>query len=105
MAIMNPYLEALQPKLSESDFKKLSTIDNPNVHEFIAKESDLCQPKDIFICSDSAEDIAHVRKQAISSGEEQAILTMPGHTVILTANTTRDETAKPPSTLYPKESS
>jgi len=81
MTIMNPYLEALQHKLSESDFKKLSAIDNPNVHEFIAKESDLCQPKDIFICSDSAEDVAHVRKMAIASGEEQAILTMPGHTV------------------------
>ena len=81
MAIMNPYLEALQPKLSASDFKKLSAINNPNVHEFIAKESDLCQPKEIFICSDSAEDIAHVRKQAIASGEEQAILTLPGHTV------------------------
>ena len=81
MAIMNPYLEALQPKLSASDFKKLSAIDNPNVHEFIAKESDLCQPKEIFICSDSAEDIARVRKQAIASGEEQAILSLPGHTV------------------------
>jgi phosphoenolpyruvate carboxykinase (GTP) len=78
---MNPYLEALQPKLSASDFKKLSAINNPNVHEFIAKESDLCQPKEIFICSDSAEDIAHVRKQAIVSGEEQAILSLPGHTV------------------------
>jgi phosphoenolpyruvate carboxykinase (GTP) len=81
MAVMNPYLEALQPKLSPSDFKKLSAINNPNVHEFIAKESDLCHPKDIFICSDSEEDIAHVRKQAISSGEEQAILTLKGHTV------------------------
>ncbi len=81
MAIMNPYLEALQPKLSASDFKKLSAIDNPIVHEFIAKESDLCQPKEIFICGDSAEDIAHVRKQAIASGEEQAILSLPGHTV------------------------
>jgi phosphoenolpyruvate carboxykinase (GTP) len=81
MAIMNPYLEALQPKLSAPDFKKLSAIDNPNVHEFIAKENDLCQPKEIFICSDSAEDIAHVRKQAIASGEEQAILSLPGHTV------------------------
>ena len=78
---MNPYLEALQPKLSPADFQKLSAIDNPNVHEFIAKESDLCQPKDIFICSDSAEDITHVRKQAIASGEEQAILTLQGHTV------------------------
>jgi len=81
MATMNPYLETLLPKLSEADFKKLSAIDNPNVHEFIAKESDLCQPKDIFICSDSAEDIAHVRKQAMVSCEEQAILTLRGHTV------------------------
>jgi phosphoenolpyruvate carboxykinase (GTP) len=78
---MNPYLEALQPKLSSKDFQKLSAIDNPNVHEFIAKESDLCQPRDIFICSDSAEDITHVRKQAVASGEEQAILTIQGHTV------------------------
>ena len=78
---MNPYLEALHPKLSEADFKKLSAIDNPNVHEFIAKESDLCHPEKIFICSDSAEDIARVRKQAIATGEEQAILTIPGHTV------------------------
>jgi phosphoenolpyruvate carboxykinase (GTP) len=79
--IMNPYLEALQPKLSDQDFKKLQAIDNPNVHEFIAKESDLCHPERIFICSDSAEDIAYVRKQAIASGEEQAILTQKGHTV------------------------
>ena len=78
---MNPYLEALQPKLSPADFKKLAAIDNPNVHEFIAKEIDLCQPKDIFICSDSDEDIAHVRKQAVAVGEEQAILTIQGHTV------------------------
>jgi len=81
MAVMNPYLEALQPKLSGEDFKKLSAINNPNVHEFIAKEMDLCHPKDIFICTDSAEDIAHVRKMSIVSGEEQAILTLPGHTV------------------------
>jgi phosphoenolpyruvate carboxykinase (GTP) len=78
---MNPYLEALQQKLSAADFKKLSAINNPNVHEFIAKENDLCHPKDIFICSDSAEDITHIRKQAIASGEEQAILTLQGQTV------------------------
>lgn len=78
---MNPYLEALQQKLSPADFKKLSAIDNPNVHEFIAKESDLCHPEKIFICSDSAEDIAYVRKMAISTGEEKAVLSMEGHTV------------------------
>ncbi len=78
---MNPYLEALQPKLSSKDFQKLEAIDNPNVHEFIAKASDLSHPERIFICSDSAEDIAYVRKQAIACGEEQAILTLQGHTV------------------------
>ena len=78
---MNPYLEALQPKLTPKDFEKLAAIDNPNVHEFIAKANDLCHPEKIFICSDSAEDIAYVRKQAVACGEEQAILTMSGHTV------------------------
>ena len=78
---MNSYLEALRPKLSELDYEKLCAIANPIVHEFIAKASDLCNPERIFICSDSAEDIAYVRHQAIATGEEKAILTLPGHTV------------------------
>ena len=78
---MNTYLEALRPKLSELDYKKLCAITNFKVHEFIAKASDLCNPERIFICSDSAEDIAYVRHQAIATGEEKAILTLPGHTV------------------------
>ena len=78
---MNPYLEALQPKLSQNGFQKLSAIANPNVHEFIAKACDLCHAEQIFVCSDSAEDISYIRQQAIASGEERAILTLPGHTV------------------------
>ncbi|MCW4000865.1 MAG: phosphoenolpyruvate carboxykinase (GTP) [Candidatus Bathyarchaeota archaeon] len=78
---MNPYLETLQPKLSAADFKKICEIDNPNVHEFIAKASDLCHPEKIFICTDSTEDLEHIRKQAISTGEEKAILDLEGHTV------------------------
>lgn len=78
---MNPYLEALQPKLAQKDFQKLSAIDNPNVHEFIAKASDLCHAEKIFVCSDSAEDVSYVRQQAVAIGEERAILTLSGHTV------------------------
>jgi phosphoenolpyruvate carboxykinase (GTP) len=78
---MNGYLEALRPKLSQLDYQKLCTIANPIAHEFIAKASDLCNPDEIFICGDSAEDIAYVRHQAIATGEEKAILTLPGHTV------------------------
>lgn len=78
---MNPYLEVLRAKLSKADYDKLSSLANPNVHEFIAKASDLCHPDRIFICSDSKEDILYVRRQAIATGEEKAILTLSGHTV------------------------
>jgi phosphoenolpyruvate carboxykinase (GTP) len=78
---MNGYLEALQPKLSQLDYQKLCAITNTKVHEFIAKASDLCNAEKIFICSDSAEDIAYVRQQAIAIGEEKAVLTLAGHTV------------------------
>jgi len=78
---MNGYLEAVRPKLSQPDYEKLSAITNPIVLEFVAKASDLCNPEKIFICSDSAEDIAHVGRQAIAAGEEKAILNLPGHTV------------------------
>jgi len=78
---MNPYLEVLRPKLSKSDYEELSAISNPIVHEFIAKANDLCNPKSIFVCSDSAEDIAHIRKQAIVTGEENANMKLQGHTV------------------------
>ncbi len=78
---MNSYLEALRPSMSQPDYEKLCAITNPIVHEFIAKAGDLCNPEKIFICNDSAEDIVHIRHQAIAAGEEQAILTFLGHTV------------------------
>jgi len=78
---MNGYLEALQPKLSEIDYQKLSAITNTKAHEFIAKASDLCNAEKIFICSDSAADITYVRQQAIEVGEEKDILKLPGHTL------------------------
>ena len=77
---MNGYLEALRPKLSEEDYNELCAITNPKVYEFIAKSSDLCNCEKIFICSDSDEDIAHVRQQAIATGEE-TVLKLQGHTV------------------------
>ena len=77
---MNGYLEALRPKMSEECYEKLCAIKNHKVYEFIAKSSDMCNCEKIFICSDSAEDIAHVRQQAIATGEE-TVLKLKGHTV------------------------
>jgi phosphoenolpyruvate carboxykinase (GTP) len=77
---MNGYLEALHPKMSEADYQKICAINNPKVYEFIAKSSDLCNCEKIFICNDSAEDVAHVRNHAIATGEE-SVLKLKGHTV------------------------
>ncbi|MEM3440921.1 MAG: phosphoenolpyruvate carboxykinase (GTP) [Candidatus Bathyarchaeia archaeon] len=77
---MNGYLEALQAKMSDVDFQKLAAIPHTKVHEFIAKASDLCNCAKIFICNNSAEDIAYIRQKAIETGEEK-VLAMPGHTV------------------------
>ena len=77
---MNGYLEALRPKMSEECYEKLCAIKNHKVYEFIAKSSNMCNCEKIFICSDSAEDIAHVRQQAIATGEE-TVLKLKGHTV------------------------
>lgn len=73
------YLEVLESKLSKGDYQKLERIANPKVQQFIAESCELCNPERIFICSDFPEDIAYVRQQAVSSGEEKP-LAIPGHT-------------------------
>jgi phosphoenolpyruvate carboxykinase (GTP) len=78
--MMNPYLEALRPKLGEPDYRKISAIPNPKVHRFIAEAAELCNPERIFVCSDSPEDLAYIRRQAVLAGEEKELKT-PGHTV------------------------
>ncbi|MFC1624468.1 phosphoenolpyruvate carboxykinase (GTP) [Candidatus Omnitrophota bacterium] len=73
------YLEAVESKLSKRDYQKLEQIANSKIWQFIAESYELCKPESIFICSDSKEDIAHVRQQAISAGEEKP-LAISGHT-------------------------
>jgi phosphoenolpyruvate carboxykinase (GTP) len=77
---MNPYIDALRPKLSRQDYEKLKSISIPKVHEFIAKSADLCNAEHVFICSDSPEDKNYIRQQAIATKEE-TILNISGHTV------------------------
>jgi phosphoenolpyruvate carboxykinase (GTP) len=77
---VNPYIEALRPKLSKSDYEKLCAISIPRVHEFIAKSADLCNAEHVFVCSDSEEDKKYIREQAIASKEENP-LNIEGHTI------------------------
>ncbi len=80
MQRINIYLEALKHRMNWDNFEKLRAIPNPKVHQFVAEAAELCNPKDIFICSDTPDEIAHIKHMAIASGEECAALATPGHT-------------------------
>ncbi|MFN3966140.1 MAG: phosphoenolpyruvate carboxykinase domain-containing protein, partial [Endomicrobiia bacterium] len=77
---MENILEILKSKISEEEFKKLTKISNIKVHKFILDSIELCNPKDVFICSDTPDEIAYIKNMAIVSGEESAALSIPGHT-------------------------
>ena len=67
------YDSVLKSKMSESSFAKLTALKNPKVMEFIGFFAQHCDPKSIFVGTDSAEDIDYVRKQAIAKGEEEVL--------------------------------
>ena len=78
--MVNEYISKIRSKMSRDDYLKLSRIKNPKVHQFIAECVELCNPRDIFICSDTADELEYIRRMAIETGEEKP-LAIPGHTV------------------------
>lgn len=80
MQRMDDPLEALKSRMDQSNYEKLRAIPNPEVHRFIAEAVELCNPKEVFICSDTPDEVAFIKHMAIASGEECAALTIPGHT-------------------------
>lgn len=73
-------IKILEARLSEEDYRKLMRIDNPNLHQFIAEYVDLCNPVEVIVCTDSAEDIEYIREAAIRDRGETKLAT-EGHTV------------------------
>ncbi|MGA1823792.1 MAG: phosphoenolpyruvate carboxykinase (GTP) [bacterium] len=102
MSTMN--LEVLESKLNLHNYQKLLAIANPKVVEFIAESSKLCNPEEIFICSDSPEDIAYVRQQAVASCEEKS-LSISGHTYHFDGMQDQGRDREVTKYLVPKEDS
>jgi len=75
---MNP-LDEIEDKLGQENYRRLARINNPRLHEFIARYVKLCNPDKIYVCTDSPEDIAYIREAAIRNGEEFR-LAIEGHT-------------------------
>jgi len=70
----------LESHLDGKNFKKLIAIDNPGVHDFVAKYMELCRPSSVFVCTDEKTDIDYIRKRALENREEGK-LANPKHTI------------------------
>jgi phosphoenolpyruvate carboxykinase (GTP) len=71
--------ELLKEKLTAENYDRLMAVDNTRIHEFVADAIELAGPETVFVCTDCEEDVKHVRKMAVESGEERPLET-PGHT-------------------------
>ena len=70
----------MKKKLDKTNYEKIITIQNSDLHRFLAETITLCNPKKIFIRSDKDEDIQYVRDEALTNKEESR-LSIKGHTV------------------------
>ncbi|MCM8785624.1 MAG: phosphoenolpyruvate carboxykinase (GTP) [Candidatus Omnitrophica bacterium] len=74
------YTQIFEKHLKKEEYEKLKKIKSKKVLKFIANSIVLCQPEDVFICSDTPDEIAYIKNMAIVSKEESAALLTPGHT-------------------------
>jgi phosphoenolpyruvate carboxykinase (GTP) len=80
MGMFQNSTEYLQNRLDKNNFQKLTAINNSNLHQFVAEYIELCQPDNIYVCSDSSEDLQFIRQSAIKNNEEIK-LAIDGHTI------------------------
>ena len=73
-------MDVLKERLGNDQYAKLAKIDNPGMNEFIAKYIDLCNPDQVFVCTDDEADVQYIRNRAIENGEEEP-LALEGQTI------------------------
>ncbi|MFA4911129.1 MAG: phosphoenolpyruvate carboxykinase (GTP) [Desulfobacteria bacterium] len=73
-------MNTLKTRLEEDGYQKLIRIDNQELHQFIARYVEHCNPGKVFVSTDSRDDIKYIRESAIINGEESR-LAIDGHTV------------------------
>jgi len=77
---LSPSLKVLREKLSAQNLEKLLAIDNPTLHEFVAKYVEHCNPDDVFVSTGTQEEMRYIKEESIKNGEEKRLAT-EGHTV------------------------
>jgi len=77
---MSSAIEILKEKLTAENLDKLAALSNDEVNEFVAYAIQLCEPDNVWVGNDSAEDVAYCRQLALDNKEELP-LSVKGHTV------------------------
>lgn len=72
--------KVINERLDRKNQEKILAIDNPTLHEFIAKYVELCNPDEVFVSTGSEEELRHIREEALKAGEEEK-LPVKGHTL------------------------
>ena len=72
---MQDALKLLKDKLDDVHFEKLTRLENVKLYRFVADAIRLCEPETVFVCTDDADDIAHIREKAVTTGEERPLAT------------------------------
>lgn len=73
-------INVIETRLNEEHYQKILKINNTQINEFIAKFIDLCNPKKIYVCTDSEEDKKYTREAALKNHEE-AKVSIKGHSI------------------------
>jgi phosphoenolpyruvate carboxykinase (GTP) len=76
---MDNVKQLLKDKLTAENYAKLTALNNPRMHEFIADAIKLTSPESVYVCTDSPADTAYIRELAVKNGEESP-LAITGHT-------------------------
>ncbi|MCK5260383.1 MAG: hypothetical protein KAJ70_04915 [Candidatus Omnitrophica bacterium] len=76
----NKDLTIILSKCGEANKAKIMAVKNQELLAKIASRIGLCNPKDLFIHTGSAEDFEYIKKMSLEAGEEMP-LAMGGHTI------------------------
>src|SRR3990172_1575660 len=76
---MDSINELLKEKLTAENYSRLMALANAKLHAFVAEAIELTGAESVYVCTDSPEDRAYIRHQAIEKDEEIA-LNIKGHT-------------------------
>lgn len=63
----------MHSRMDHDSYEKLAALKNPKVMDFVRFFIGHCRPESVYVCTDSENDIQHVRNRALETGEETAL--------------------------------